>query len=103
MVWLPPFPGARGHRTVEACRRRRCASAGGWAGTGPGSGSLGVVVGRRVVSLLTTALGIVPGAEQPAGLLLLGVAGAVLIANGLALLPARRAARVGIAQLSLDR
>ena len=64
---------------------------------------LGVVVGRRVVSLLTTALGIVPGAEQPVGLLLLGVAAAVLIANGLALLPARRAARVGIAQLSLDR
>ena len=64
---------------------------------------LGVVVGRRVVSLLTTALGIVPGAEQPVGLLLLAVAGAVLIANGLALLPARRAARVGIAQLSLDR
>ena len=64
---------------------------------------LGVVVGRRVVSLLTTTLGIVPGAEQPVGLLLLGVAAAVLIANGLALLPARRAARVGIAQLSLDR
>ena len=64
---------------------------------------LGVVVGRRVVGLLTTALGIVPGAEQPVGLLLLGVAGAVLIANGLALVPARRAARVGITQLSLDR
>lgn len=64
---------------------------------------LGIVIGRRVVSLLTTALGIVPGAEQPMGLLLLVLVGAVLIANGLALLPARRAARVGIAQLSLDR
>ena len=48
---------------------------------------LGVVVGRRVVSLLTTALGIVPGAEQPVGLLLLAVAGAVLIANGLRAAP----------------
>ena len=54
---------------------------------------LGVVVGRRVVSLLTTALGIVPGARAagrpPAPR---RRRGAVLIANGLALLPARRAA-----------
>jgi hypothetical protein len=64
---------------------------------------LGVAVGRRVVTLLTTALGVVPGAQQPAAVLLLVTGGAVLGANGLALVPARRAARARIAQLSLDR
>ena len=64
---------------------------------------IGLAAGRRVVSLLTTTLGIVPGAQQPVGVLLLVTVGAVLIANGLALLPARRAARAGITQLSLDR
>jgi ABC-type lipoprotein release transport system permease subunit len=64
---------------------------------------LGVSLGRRVVSLLTTALGIVPGTQQPAAVLLLVTIGALLIANGLAFLPARRAARARIAQLSLDR
>jgi hypothetical protein len=64
---------------------------------------LGISVGRRVVTLLTTALGIVPGAELPVAFLVVVTIGALLIANGLALLPARRAARVGIARLSLDR
>jgi hypothetical protein len=64
---------------------------------------LGIVVGRWVVALLTNALGIVPGADVP----MLGVGAivgtALLLANALALLPARRASRIGIAQLSLDR
>ena len=64
---------------------------------------LGIFVGRRIITHLTTTLGIVPGTEQPVVVLLLVIVGAVLIANGLALLPARRAARAGIAQLSLDR
>jgi predicted lysophospholipase L1 biosynthesis ABC-type transport system permease subunit len=64
---------------------------------------LGIIVGRWVVTLLTSALGIVPGADVPA----LGVAAvigvALLFANALALLPARRASRIGISQLSADR
>ncbi len=63
----------------------------------------GIALERRVVTLLTSALGIVPGAELPIGVLLLLVAAALLVANGLALLPARRAASVRITQLSLDR
>jgi ABC-type lipoprotein release transport system permease subunit len=64
---------------------------------------LGIVVGRWVVTLLTSTLGIVPGADVPA----LGVAAiigvALLLANVLALLPARRASRISVVQLSLDR
>jgi ABC-type lipoprotein release transport system permease subunit len=63
----------------------------------------GIALERRVVTLLTNALGIVPGAELPIGVLLLLVAAALLVANALALLPARRAARVRLTQLSLDR
>ena len=65
--------------------------------------ALGVVLGRRVVALLMDALGIVPGADVPP----LGIAAivgvALLVANTLALPPARRAARVRMAELSIDR
>ena len=65
--------------------------------------TLGIVLGRRVVALLMNALGIVPGAD----LEMLGIGAivcvALLVANALALQPARRAARLGMAQLFLDR
>jgi hypothetical protein len=62
---------------------------------------LGIVLGRQVVSILTSTVGVVPGAN----LGILGLAGTVciplLIANTLALVPGRRAAGVGVAPLSL--
>lgn len=63
----------------------------------------GVIVGRRIVGLLTTALGIVPGAEVPLVLVvaMLGVAG--LIANAVAMMPARRAAHATVRALTQDR
>lgn len=64
---------------------------------------LGVIMGRWVVRLVTTALGIVPGADVPVGLLL-AVAGAALIsANLLALPSAVRAARANLRELVVDR
>ena len=66
---------------------------------------VGLILGRSVVGSLTNALGIVPGSNNPlvvvvvvAALLL-----ALVIANALALVPARRASRDRIAQLSADR
>ena len=64
---------------------------------------LGVILGRRVVTLLTTALGIVPGVEVPLLMSVALVAAAMLMANPLALMPARRAARNAVRQLMLDR
>ncbi|HWC10148.1 MAG TPA: FtsX-like permease family protein [Acidimicrobiales bacterium] len=65
--------------------------------------TLGIVLGRRVVALLINTLGIVPGADLE--MLRIAAIGcvALLVANALALQPARRAARLGMAQLSLDR
>jgi len=63
----------------------------------------GLVLGRLVVQLLTNALGIVPGAEAPVLLLLSVPVVALVTANALALVPARRAARANIAQLTRDR
>ena len=53
--------------------------------------------------MLTTALGIVPGAEVPLIASATLLVFAVLIANTLALMPARRAARQSVRRLMLDR
>lgn len=63
---------------------------------------LGVILGRWVVTLLTTALGIMPGAEVPLLMSAAFVVAAMLMANLLALMPARRAARNTVRQLMLD-
>ena len=63
----------------------------------------GLIVGRLVVRLLTTALGIVPGAAAPVLLVLAVPVVAVVMANVLALVPARRAAHTNIARLTRDR
>ncbi|HEX2782615.1 MAG TPA: FtsX-like permease family protein, partial [Ilumatobacteraceae bacterium] len=63
----------------------------------------GVIVGRRIVGLLTSALGIVPGAEVSPLLVLAVVVIAGVTANLLALMPARRAARTPVRELMLDR
>jgi ABC-type antimicrobial peptide transport system permease subunit len=63
----------------------------------------GVILGRWVVALLTTALGIVPGAEVPLIASATLLVFAVLMANVLALMPARRAARQSVRRLMLDR
>jgi hypothetical protein len=63
----------------------------------------GVILGRWVVRLLTTALGIVPGADVPLVASAALVLFAVLVANLLALMPARRAARQSVRRLMLDR
>ncbi|MEO7369727.1 MAG: ABC transporter permease [Ilumatobacteraceae bacterium] len=64
---------------------------------------LGIIVARTVVALLTDALGITPGADVPALVVAAVIGTALIVANVLALLPARRAARARIVQLSLDR
>jgi hypothetical protein len=63
----------------------------------------GVILGRWVVALLTTALGIVPGVEVPLIASATLILFAVLVANTLALLPGRRAARQSVRRLMLDR
>jgi putative ABC transport system permease protein len=64
---------------------------------------IGLVLGRSVMGSLTDALGIVPGAENPLFLVVAALVLALLVANGLVLLPARRASREGIVELSVDR
>lgn len=64
---------------------------------------LGIGLGHRVVSLLTGALGVVPGVDLGILLLACTFCGPILVANVLALLPGRRAGRIGVAELSLDR
>ena len=64
---------------------------------------LRVILGRWVVTLLTTALGIVPGAEVSLLMSVALVVAAMLTANLLALMPARRAARNTARQLMLDQ
>jgi hypothetical protein len=63
----------------------------------------GIVLSRWIVRLLTTALGIVPGAEIPPLLVLAFALAALAVANLLALLPAHRAARTRAADLMTDR
>ncbi len=64
---------------------------------------VGIIGGRLVVSLMTDALGIVPGARVSL-LAVIVVAGTTLaLANALALLPARRAASNRPSRLLLDR
>ncbi len=53
---------------------------------------IGVVAGRWVGGWLTSVLGIVPGIRVPVLLLFGTMVAALLVANALALLPARRAA-----------
>jgi ABC-type lipoprotein release transport system permease subunit len=64
---------------------------------------IGLIVGRWVVHRLTTALGIVPGADVPIGLLLGSVVAAFATANLLALSPAARGARANVHDLAVDR
>jgi putative ABC transport system permease protein len=64
---------------------------------------VGLIMGRLVVQLLTDALGIVPGIDGPALLVLAAPVVAIVMANALALLPARRAARSDMAALTRDR
>lgn len=64
---------------------------------------IGVALGRTIVRWLTDALGIVPGSENPILVVGTAVLLALVIANLLAVLPARRASRDGVVQLSSDR
>lgn len=63
---------------------------------------LGIVGGRSIVTLLTDALGIVPGAHVSLRVVGGVVATTLIGANVLALLPARRAASGRVSRLSLD-
>lgn len=63
---------------------------------------LGIILGRWIITLLTNALGIVPGADVPIPIIAAFALLPLLVANALALLPARRASRVRITRLSLD-
>jgi predicted lysophospholipase L1 biosynthesis ABC-type transport system permease subunit len=63
---------------------------------------LGVIAGRRIVALMTDAVGIVPGAEVPPVLVGAFVLLTVALANVLALSPARRAARTSLTALLID-
>ena len=64
---------------------------------------IGVVLGRSIVGILTDALGIVPGSENPLALVAAAILLAVIVANVFALLPARRASHDRIVHLSADR
>ena len=64
---------------------------------------IGIILGRSVVDLLTDALGIVPGAEVPLLFITMVVVVAIALANLVALMPARFAARTRIAELLRDR
>jgi len=63
---------------------------------------LGIVGGRLVVSLLTDALGIVPGSRVSLLAVSFVIAATLAVANVLALLPARRAASKKASQLTRD-
>lgn len=64
---------------------------------------LGIILGRWIITLLTDALGIVPGALVPIPAIAAFTVGPLLVANGLAVLPARRASHVRLTQLTVDR
>lgn len=64
---------------------------------------LGVILGRWIVRLLTGTLGVVPGAQVPSLLVAGIVAVAGFTANLLAVMPARFAARTTVRELMLDR
>ncbi|MEO5838700.1 MAG: FtsX-like permease family protein [Acidimicrobiales bacterium] len=64
---------------------------------------IGILVGRAIVDLLTDALGIVPGSDVPPLFIITVVAVGLALANLLALMPARFAARTRIAELMRDR
>ncbi|MEP6624122.1 MAG: ABC transporter permease, partial [Acidimicrobiia bacterium] len=59
---------------------------------------LGIALGRWILRRLTSALGIVPGADLPYAQLLVVAVATVVVANLLAVVPARRVARSAIAQ-----
>jgi putative ABC transport system permease protein len=63
----------------------------------------GIVLGRWTVSQLTSTLGVVPGVELPLLVLLAVVIATILLANLVALLPARRAARPAVALLNREQ
>ena len=63
----------------------------------------GVILGRWIVSLLTNALGVVPGVEVPWAFALALIGVTFVVANLLAVMPARRAAHSTVRQLMLDR
>jgi FtsX-like permease family len=64
---------------------------------------IGIVFGRWIVELLTSALGIAPGASVPLALVGVLVVGALLAANLLAIVPARGATRATVRLLTKDR
>ena len=64
---------------------------------------LGIALGHRIVALLTDALGIVPGSNNPAIVIIGAIVVTLLVANVLAFVPARTAARDRIVHLTLDR
>ncbi len=63
----------------------------------------GIVAGRWVVGRLTHTLGIVPGATVPLSLLVSMAVAVVVVANVLAVIPARQAARTATTSLQRDR
>jgi putative ABC transport system permease protein len=64
---------------------------------------VGVLAGRSVVALLTSSLGIVPGAAVPVWVLFATAAGAIILANIAIAVPAVRATRTSIGALLRDR
>ena len=54
---------------------------------------LGLILGRSIISSLTDALGIVPGADNPLVVIATGLVLALVIANALAFIPAAEHAR----------
>lgn len=64
---------------------------------------LGLAAGRSIVRVLTDALGIVPGSNSAAMVIVGAVVVSLVVANVLALLPARRAAHDRITDLSAER
>jgi ABC-type antimicrobial peptide transport system permease subunit len=63
----------------------------------------GIIVGRWIVGSLTDTLGIVPGISVPPTMLLAVVVASIAMANVAAFVPARRAARSNVADLTRDR
>lgn len=60
---------------------------------------LGVLAGRRIVESIVTTLGIVPGTTVPAWLLVAAIGAPLLVANLVAVLPGRGAARAATSAL----
>jgi ABC-type lipoprotein release transport system permease subunit len=64
---------------------------------------IGIIIGRWIVGSLTDTLGIVPGVAVPPAMLVAVVVVSITMANVAAFLPARRAARANVVELTRDR